>query len=672
MIKTFKDFDKELKGQKIYESIDGENEIFTSKDLEGPKLVSDNIGFIKITKIILKKLNNCGIGKFCVHPTIVNIDDVDGIYFYNYDDPSINIVICKNVHGKQAYFFKEFNFDGENVASLVLTTRTLGFTDIINRLINYITSNNTIEEGFIFESWQEGSSPNGYTDVDVKKVSMLEKGIRQKIVDYINSQKKPSLFSVKTEIWNDKTSNVKDAVDICNALEKNFSKIVKSTGMNQEITFNRDYFGKTILIFLNAITGTTAHKTELDAVLNGCTIDNKKVVDDNQPNLKLDPDDIQIQQGSGTNIVTYKRTPELQAKIDASAKKYKERIEEIIDYSEMMCEYVKNKGELSQDDASIFTRGLFITGPGGTGKTKHVLDMLAQKDMKKNVDYFELGSGSTSANNLYRLLYDFNGKLLILDDCAELFVGKYNRSMWLKALSPDPRENYISIGSSYVAGSNFYNPNQKGKNGQELTRQERYFLEIGKSSLEEKTKFKKQMELNLWGKYDKKALGPKKVQELAIEIDKEIDDAWREHEENKEPKIPTTFKYNGAVIVVSNESQSNLIQQVGGWNKWEALKQRFRCIELNPMPQAIWATIKEKILEQRDNNIDDNLCIIPKLYVDEFVAEVDSIIDFDMYNHISWRMVTDRMSKAFRGSKGLKRWKTILRDAMRKGEIDED
>ena len=673
MIKTFKDFDKELKGQKIYESIDDEKEIFTSKDLEGPKLVSDNIGFIKITKIILKKLNNCGIGKFCVHPTIVNIDDVDGIYFYNYDDPSINIVICKNVHGKQAYFFKEFNFDGKNVASLVLTTRTLGFTDIINRLINYITSNNTIEEGFIFESWQEGNTTIQYTDVDVQKVSSLDPVIRQKIVDYITSNKNPNLNNVKKEIWNDKNNGVQDAVDICNALHKNFSKINISTGVAKKMSDNSDYFNKTILMFIYAITGATAHQTELDAILNGCkTGKNNNGGNNGGANLKGDPDDIQIQQGTGAKIVTYQRTPELQAKIDASAKKYKERIEDINDYSEMLCEYVKNNGELSDDDASIFTRGLFITGPGGTGKTKHILDMLEKKDMKKNVDYFELGSGSTSASNLFRLLYDFNGKLLILDDCAELFVGKYNRSLWLKALSPDPRENFLSIGSSYTAGSNYYNPNQKGKNGQPLTRQEKYFLEIGKSSLAEKTKFEKQMELNLWGKYDKKTLGPKELKETEIEINQEIADAWREHEENKEPKIPTTFKYNGAVIVVSNDSQANLIQQVGGWNKWEALKQRFTCIELNPMPQAIWATIKEKILEQRDNNIDDDLCIIPKLYVDDFIAEVDSIIDFEMYNHISWRMVTVTMSKAFRGNKGLKRWKSMLRDKMRKTEISED
>lgn len=139
MIKSFKDFDRELKGQKIYESFDDKKkEIFTSDDIKVPQLLSDNKYLLKISRILMKKLDNCGLGEFCVHPTIVSINGVDGVYFYNYDDTSINIVICSNTFGKQAYLFKEFNLGEKNVANLVLTTATLGFSDIIKELINYI------------------------------------------------------------------------------------------------------------------------------------------------------------------------------------------------------------------------------------------------------------------------------------------------------------------------------------------------------------------------------------------------------------------------------------------------------------------------------------------------------------------------------------------------------
>ena len=40
MIKSFKDFDSELKGQKIYEAIDDkQKQIFTSEDIQIPQLL---------------------------------------------------------------------------------------------------------------------------------------------------------------------------------------------------------------------------------------------------------------------------------------------------------------------------------------------------------------------------------------------------------------------------------------------------------------------------------------------------------------------------------------------------------------------------------------------------------------------------------------------------------
>ena len=108
MIKSFKDFDKELIGQKIYEAIDDNinvenNDDFTEYDIEVPDLLSDNKYLLKMSRIVLKNLRKSGLGSFGVHPIIVNIDDVPGVYFYNYDDPTMNIVICRNVNGKHVY-----------------------------------------------------------------------------------------------------------------------------------------------------------------------------------------------------------------------------------------------------------------------------------------------------------------------------------------------------------------------------------------------------------------------------------------------------------------------------------------------------------------------------------------------------------------------------------------
>ena len=103
MIKSFKDFDDELKSQKIYEAIDDireENEdTFTEDDVIVPEFISDNKYLLKMSRIVLRRLEKSGLGEFGVHPVIVNIDNVPGVYFYNYNNPSMNIVICWNTNG---------------------------------------------------------------------------------------------------------------------------------------------------------------------------------------------------------------------------------------------------------------------------------------------------------------------------------------------------------------------------------------------------------------------------------------------------------------------------------------------------------------------------------------------------------------------------------------------
>ena len=120
------------------------------------------------------------------------------------------------------------------------------------------------------------------------------------------------------------------------------------------------------------------------------------------------------------------------------------------------------------------------------------------------------------------------------------------------------------------------------------------------------------------------------------------------------------------VIIVSNEDRKKLIENVTR-KHWEAIKDRFNNIDFNPMPQAIWETIKRKILEQRDMDpaiLLDKECIIPRINVDELIEEVEKIIDLPRFNRMSWRIITEDMHNAFNGGPGLKKWKRILRAQM--------
>jgi hypothetical protein len=664
MIKSFKDFDNELKGQKIYEAIDdNQKQIFTSEDIKIPQLLSDNNYFLKISRIVLKKLDSCGLGEFCVHPTIVNIDGVDGVYFYNYNDSSINIVICSNTFGKQAYLFKDFTLGEKNVADLVLTTAKLGFSDIIRELINYIKPV-AIEESL----WIEGAGGvMNYTDDDIEDAKEMPQHVRQNIINII-LKAKASGIQLKynqfyLQIWNGYESGDEDMKEICEEIQDKCGKgkPLKKTG----------YIKGILMMFYNAITKqNTSHLKELEALLADCKTD----VSNSNPNRSNNGnegnnDDISVDENVNTDVtsdeIKYVRDPSLQKKIERSAEKYVSDLEDLIDFVTSMCRYVKKHGELTDDERSVFRRGLIITGPGGAGKSKHINDIMAKEGMTKNVDYFELGSGSTSAQNLYRLLYDFNGKLLILDDSADMFGGKYNLPLWKLALDPDPRNNYISYNRS-TTGGNFYDPYKKGKDGQVPTRQQKYFLEVGSSSIEEKTKFIAKMEKELWAKLDTHAMDPDELTSAQYRVKKEADDAWMEQEENKEPLIPTTFKYNGVVIIICNDDRKTLIDSITP-KHWGAIKDRFNNVDFDPMPQAIWETIKVKLLEQRDMDpaiLPDKQCLIPRQYVDEVIEEVESIIDLKRYNRMTWRIITEHLHYAFQGPTGIKKWKKTLRTQM--------
>lgn len=655
MIKSFKDFDVELNGRKIYESFDDKDEIiFTSEDIQIPKLLSDDNYLLKISRILLKKLDNCGLGEFGVHPTIVNINGVDGVYFYNYDDTSINIIICRNTFGKQAYFFKKFKLGEKNVANLVLTTSKLGFSDIIKELINYIKPV-AIEEGLICE-WTEGSNTPQfcYSDGDLNNALMIPQDVRQNIVDIILKPKiTPKYNAFYREIWTGYEDGDPTMVEICEEIK---DKCGKGSALSKN-----GYIKRILQLFYNAATrSNTSHLSEIEQL----TADLKSSGGNTNQNNDINLDE-NVDVDVTTDEIKYVRDPKLQKKIDESAENYEIALEDLNDFVTSMCRYVKKHGVLTDDEKSVFKRGLIITGPGGAGKSKHIKDVLEKEDMTKNVDYFELGSGNTSAQNLYRLLYDFNGKLLILDDSADMFEGKYNLPLWKTALDPDPRNNYISYNKP-TAGGNFYDPYKKDKTGQPPTRQQKYFMEVGASSLEEKTKFKTKMEKELWAKVDKYSMDENEIESTKFRINKEVDDAWLEHEENKEPLIPTTFKYNGVVIIVSNEDRKQLINNVS-LKHWEAIKDRFNNIDFNPMPQAIWETIKKKILEQRDMDpaiLSDKQCIIPRINVDELIAEVEKIIDLPRFNRMSWRIITEDMHNAFNGGPGLKKWKRTLRTQM--------
>ena len=637
MIKSFKDFDFELKGQKIYEAIDDVNDenkdenIFTEEDVVVPEMISDNNFLLKISKIVLKRLDASGLGDFGVHPAIITIDNTPGVYFYNYDNPSMNIVICRNMNGKHAYLFKNFNIGEENVADLVLSTTKLGFSDIIEQLISNLKPN-TIEEGLIYE-WIEGSF--NYSEKDVEKVSALPVDVRQLI---INLLKDDSANKVSLKIFNNNT--VEPFASIYSAIEGMYSRI------------NQSNVKKVVDIFDRALNNKTEHD-EVFNVLNDCKFGGKTAITSASGISAMIGDELEEMNEA------YKK------RVEQDTIEYENSMNRIYEMAVAMCRYVKQNGDLDDDDLSALPkRAMIITGKGGIGKSESIRRALEDEGMIEDRDYYNMTSGSTAVQALFKKLYDYNGKLLIFDDSGELFNSTYKLNMWKHALDPDVENADIELSRAAVGDksgdSRMYVPAGK-------TRQERYFLEVGHSSTEEKTKFYKKRYDELVKKYreetgDVSPIGTKQRNEFNEIIDIE----WNKHEEEREPLMPNKFKYKGVVVIISNDTRDMFKKEVGVGN-WNAIVDRMRSFDLHPMAESIWAVIKKILLKERDESeekLPSKMCMIPRDMVDEFIEEVERLIEMPQYREMTFRIVAKDMHRVLNGSKGRAHWKDDLASLM--------
>ena len=636
MIKSFKDFDNELNSQKIYEAevIDdvreGDENVFSEEDVVVPEMISDNKFLLKISKIVLKKLDAAGLGEFGVHPTIVTIDDVPGVYFYNYDIPEMNIVICRDINGKHAYLFKEFTLGAKNVADLVLSTAKLGFSDIIAQLISNLTPN-AIDEGLICE-WVEGSF--NYSEKDVEKVANLPIDVRQTIVNLL---KDDSANGVSKKIFNNNTAE--PFATLYTAIDGIYSRI------------NQSLVKKVIDIFDRALNKKTDHD-EVFNVLNDVKFSGKTAISSASGISAMVDDDME------EFSEAYKK------RVEQDTAEYESSMDRIYEMAVAMCRYVKQNGDLDDDDLSALPkRAMIITGKGGIGKSESIRRALSDEGMIEDRDYYNMTSGSTAVQALFKKLYDYNGKLLIFDDSGELFNSTYKLNMWKHALDPDVENADIELSRAAVGdktGGNLYVPAGK-------TRQERYFLEVGHSSTEEKTKFYKkrfdEMERDYRDKTgDRSALTTGQRNEFYENIDIE----WNKHEEEKEPLMPNKFKYKGVVIIISNDTRDAFKKEVGAGN-WNAIVDRMRSFDLHPMAESIWAVIKKILLKQRDMSEDalpNKMCMIPRDIVDEFIEEVERLLEMPQYREMTFRIVAKDMHRVLNGSKGRAHWKEDLAGLM--------
>lgn len=642
MIKKFGDFDVQgyINNKYLKEDInfdDERNEVsdFNENDVITGTAVYTDPYLSKITSIILRKLKRSGLGEFGVCHDIVYIDGIPGVWIYGIDDNTKNIVCCRNRNVKILSVFNSFNINAINKAITTYSTQKLGFQDMIDEMIYDLTPHN-VNEARHAGGWSDANLEGFMTllspsDRDYA-YSFIRNFGKQKAIDEFYSQvkaKNPDAMRVITAYVGGKEEKVTPGNGQSKYLMNlAFCVVAAATDESSLKPSEKEAVDSGILdeLILEYKGGAPAIKTSVD--------DDYEIVDDDDDTI------------DGITA----REEERKKAIKEDTIKYEKTLRKLRIMTNAMCHYVKQNGILDNDDASaMIKRGIFLTGKGGIGKSYTITQVLEENHMVINRDYVNVSSGSTTAESIYNYLYQYNGKLIIFDDSPDLFSTAKKVAMWKAALQTEGTDSLVS----YPLTSK---DDTKGlyKTGT-LTRQERYFKEMGRKSLSEKSEYRerrlKELKKELGSEYDKSGA------ELMI------NDEWKEIEAETSPLMPNSFVFDGVVIVIGNDPRQEIRKQVGE-QQWSAIVDRFQDYDLVPMSESVWETIKKKIMDEyTDTSIPDDMCIIPRSMVEEFVNEVDNLIVQKQYKVMTWRLIRAYGIK-LRGKYGLEDWKDDLKNDM--------
>ena len=660
MIKSFNDFFKENK-QKVNESAEAvsnemfdDSVVFDNKDLENvkdfvaPNLVSDDRFLSKIGVIIVRRLNKNTSTSFTINPFIV---EVNGNKCALIVSDSMCIAAFRNGITKTVVLYNGNPLDGVEKHEFVLTTSKLGFKDLIDTLIMFISANG----GSVNEALTEIAPPTAIPNMPFGPICKAIKKIPE---DSMHAFLKQYETMTDLEILNSLLEAAKrggaypDGIDVC----------METFGYTDRTGINRLVCAIHCILCAESSIGTNDKMKEeirnvwfYGAGASGklgieITSDGRYIVE--EPSSMLD-----------------KGIDELQNNMD-----------EVYEIANAMCSYIKSDGkdiETLQSTISNY-RGLIITGKAGIGKTYSLNKSIKENGMREGLDYMKFSGSSMGANRTYKDLYDGNNMLLIFDDNPDMFNGSLKVGLWKIATDPDDINRNVSkpTGGAGEKSAIFYDSDKP-----DMTRQQRYFAEVGKLSPYDKEKWIKNKIKQL-----KAATTAKSGRKGSGETDEKVLRSWalkeyKDYEENElMPLMPTKFHFDGLVVYICNDTLGVFRNQVK--DSWEAIQSRFYIVDISPTNRIIWAWLKKKIkTDAADSSKPDELKLMPTTSkcegytLDKFLTFIDDIMsgkyntETKTYGYMNYRILSNLRTFI---ATGARRWedkilKAMLVDVKREG-----
>lgn len=613
MIKKISEFIKEAKLE--YHDISADADI--SAYIHDPEVfVYANTRLFNFSEMMCSQINKYAKLNMYVNGQFGKINGEKCVMLFDKD--SYQCVCIVPMHGRtiyaSLYYFKEL--DGEtDTADFYMSSENIGIVNLIKMFCDMIKNKDNIKSVSLTEAY----------DINQRKLIVDNDSI-----DYVNDilkikpgQKGKGRNKVWEGEWTEELiSEIQNGVNIFDIAmdvesKKSASKYWKYFGAEAKMGADKR---DTLLIFLARQAGISMSSDKAVAL---------------NDSIFSDEDEWYMRVAKMTKA-------EAESIIDQYDKNVKSINEIIGDY----VKFYKAKGDDKLEILSYTPQLLIVPGKGGIGKTSTVKRMLESRGLRKNIDYICTGSMSSDAESIYNTCYDYNGKIIILDDIPELFAGSQRQSLWKNLISGNMGEYGEPSVTVRSTTTRYYDIRKFGKNNRA-----RYYAEAG----------------------DESTMTGAKARALDAAL-KSADPMVRQKAEREQEELvmssknivkPMTFTFKGVIIALSNVSPAEMKREIGTAQSWQAISTRARIIELNPPGWVLWLKDKGTILAQaEDSSIPDNCTIIPRNMVDRYVEYVEATISDGDHDNFNYR-ISSYVGKMMRMGR---EWEQIVEQRSRSKE----
>lgn len=593
----------------------------------GDTLVRNNEKLSKLAIFLINKLKATG-SNWVLHPTIHNFDvdgkTLTGIVFYS----SSYIVICfVKTAGYTSSTIVIYKREDVNSLSdlpektlVTISSDKVGLMEMATIMTDII--NGGVNESFIFEGEEDDSDDDGgestskSTPLGTGKANLSAK-LSPFVYDIRKDQNKDVLDAMVAVLKTVTVDDFKTAFYGKN--QKSIDKIIAAT--DQE-TYDKilQYMDRIGLSGKSNMVKGVAETVKIYATM-GVWVDYDAKF---KASIKREEE----------SMTSYEEAYE------KNKNDYDDALAEIDRVSRGMCQYVKRGHSVDAVDkpyryAVGTKRGLLICGTAGSGKTYTMQKVFKELGMREGVDYRNWGTASKSKTALYNYMYEYNGKLVVLDDAGDFI--KDRDEFWLHLLQPgDTVEAPVEQGGSY------YNPTNR-------SRRAKYRLE---------------------SMVPIKALTAKEIKAMG---DEKYNAFMEEQFSNPKLKRPNKFTFDGCVIIITNLSTADLIKSTSSSGVWSAIKSRFNITIVAPAADVLWNTMKDTLKKEHDDDsMNDDLRIIPNSYYEQFVDFMDDVIINKKYGNdyieMNWRLPLF-IGQALRSELPERAWHKLVFDALQDSEV---